>query len=302
MKIFLSYRRSDSQNETNRIARVLKRHFDDTNVVLDTDTFLLGNDFRREIMQHLIGSDVVLVVIGEFWHSTMEDRHANNPSEPDWVIREIETAFQEKKIIIPLFLGDTAMPPTEFLPSSIQELPNRNGMKIRASISEFDDDVQRLIQRIQQSMGIFVKPQPNTKEYLAYLLLNATWKYTASEGNDHYICEQENAYRIVVDIGTDEYEEPYSSEWADNFCGPHRTYPVYVIQNGQTIQKTYFVSIWGAKYFVPLPDIDGTVEKPIYYWDVHSIKLKLARHIAQFHTVYKTLEDFAKQGKIELRE
>jgi hypothetical protein len=302
-KIFISYRRNDTQEITNRIARVLKNQFGDDNVVLDTDTFLLGNDFRAEIMDHLTSSDVVLVIIGKFWHSNLHDRQVNKPSEIDWVLREIETAISKSKIVTPLMIDGSFIPPKELLPPSIQELANRNGAAISTRLSKFDTDTQYLIQKIQQSTGTFVKPQPNTREYLNYLLLNSDWTSQASENvNEIYLCEQDTNYRIEVDILSDEREDNYTSEWAEQFYGTHCAYPVLVTNNGQLIEKTYFVGVWGGKYFVPRPAIDGTWDKPVYYWDIYSLDLRLARHIARFHTLYKTLEGFAEHGEIELRD
>lgn len=304
VKLFISYRRDDSSEETNRLAGVLKRHFGRVNVILDTDNFLVGNDFRSEIMRHLKEADVVLVIMGEFWHSILNDRFADsNGTDADWVIREIEEAIQNHKRIIPVLLNNNFIPPAIVLPPSIQDLSYKNGMRLRTSIYHFEEDSQRLIRKIEESIGIFVEPEPHTKEYLFYLLRTSSWSVHPSQnGNQEYLCDQNGAYQIVVDLQSEEYEDNYTSEWADNFVGPHRVYPVFVKLNGQVIEKTYFVSVWGAKYFVPLPSINGTRKNPIYYWDTHSMGVRLARHIAWFHTKSETLEEFASFAKIELRE
>ncbi len=304
MKIFVSYRRADSEPITNRLAQVFKRHFGRDNVVLDTDTFLLGNDFRAEIMQHLAEADVVLVVIGEFWHSIMMGRQEDpNITESDWVIKEIETALNTDKRVIPVLVDGVGVPPDFMLPESIREISHKNGFPIMSSPYRFSDSAQRLIQKIEESTGAFAVPQSGTPEYLSYLLINSSWSpQHRRDGNTIYLSEVNNSYGIVVDTSGEDSEKNYTSEWADHFLGKHRTYPVYVEYNGQQIAKTYFVSVWGAKYFVPLPDLDGTVENPIYFWDVHSLELKLARHIARFHTVYKTIEAFAEHAEIEIRE
>lgn len=83
MKIFISYRRLDSQEATNRIAKSLKRHFGDENVVLDTDNFPLGNDFREDIMGQLNSSDVVLVIIGGQWEPILQQKSSADNEETD---------------------------------------------------------------------------------------------------------------------------------------------------------------------------------------------------------------------------
>ncbi len=303
MKIFISYRRSDSQHTTNRIAKTLKRHFGEKNVILDIDNFPLGNDFRKDIMRELTSSDVVLVIIGNEWESSLKQRQDINDGSTDWVLREIETAFREQKIIIPVMLDNAFIPRKDSLPTTIQELPNRNGINIKTNSYRFDETVRRLIQKIEQVMSVFVVPQRGTKEYLSYLLLNFDWNIQApQDANQIYLCEQDTTYSIVVDILSEEREDNYTSEWVDHFVGPHRTYPVYIKQDAQIIDKTYFVSVWGAKYFVPIASIDETSDQPIYFWDVHSIELQLARHIAKFHTLYRNIEEFAAHAEIEFRE
>lgn len=301
MKIFISYRRQDTSDIAKRIAKRLKNQFGNEEVVLDSDNFLLANDFRDEIMHHLGQADIVLVVIGKLWHSILQER-LNNP-EIDWVLREIETAIAKDKAVIPLLIDNIKMPSSEELPSTIQELPNKNGFPILSNIHQFDNDIKRLIQKMQQAIGEFTIPQSNTKEYLSYLLLNSEWNIQASEDiNAIYLCEQDTAYSIVVDILSEERNDNYNEEWVNQFVPPHRAYPVYVKKDGQIIEKTFFVSVWGAKYFVPLPLNDGTLDKLTYFWDVYSIEVQLARHIASFHTLYKTLEEFATHANIEIRE
>ncbi len=302
MKVFISYRRNDTQEITNRIAKSLKRHFGESNIILDTDDFLLGSDFRAEIMKHLHESTVVIAVIGEFWHSTLAARlETSEPENPDWVMQEIETAIAENKILIPVTIDDTYLPPEDVLPPMIGSLAYKNAENLRKPPYRFEEDIQRLIRRIEKSTNTICKPQPNTIEELYYLLRSSRWEYASPNHMDEYICEQDNTYRIVIDPYGPMSKNNYHSEWADNFIDPHSTCDVYIKHNGEILKTIYFVSVWGAKYLVPLPDIDGTRENPIYYWDVNSLEMLAARHIARFHTAYTTIEEFAKRGKIEIR-
>jgi hypothetical protein len=66
-KVFLSYRRGDSQSITDRIYERLVRHFSKSSVFKDVDDLALGADFREQIDDAIGGADVVLAIIGPGW-------------------------------------------------------------------------------------------------------------------------------------------------------------------------------------------------------------------------------------------
>ena len=68
-KIFVSYRRDDSQHITDRIFDHLVRRFGRKNLFKDVDSIPVGVDFRFHIDQAIAGSDIVLAVIGPTWAS-----------------------------------------------------------------------------------------------------------------------------------------------------------------------------------------------------------------------------------------
>ena len=66
-KIFISYRREDSEHVTGRIYDRLESHFGRDNVFLDVDAIPLGVDFREHLGRAVGRCDVLLAVIGERW-------------------------------------------------------------------------------------------------------------------------------------------------------------------------------------------------------------------------------------------
>ncbi|GEM_PF-4689316 len=304
-RIFISYRRSDTSDLIERLTPMLRNHFGEDNVTVDVDDFPPGPDFRESIIKGVLQADAILVLIGGRWGYELYMRTSQKgpTSEPDYVVVEIETALREGKDVIPVFIGDTPPPQLDELPDQIKQLHYCNGLRVASGGTQFPPDVNRLIQKIEKRLGVFSVPRRGTPEYVVYLLDNGHWKIQASvDGNQVYRCNEDNEYRIVVDITSEERVDDYTSEWADKFPGPHRVYPVYITRNGEILEKTYFVSVWGAKFFVPLPNVEGTYQSPIYFWDVFSLDMKIARHIAEFHHIHPNFEALAKVGDIEIRD
>ena len=66
-RIFISYRRADSQYATDRIYEKLAAQFGADRVFMDIDDIPLGVNFRDYIDQQVSTSDIVLAVIGDHW-------------------------------------------------------------------------------------------------------------------------------------------------------------------------------------------------------------------------------------------
>lgn len=73
-KIFISYRRDDSQYVTDSIHDYLKAHFGDENVFLDVESIPFGVNFREYLAEQIAAHDVVLVIIGPDWARIMQER------------------------------------------------------------------------------------------------------------------------------------------------------------------------------------------------------------------------------------
>ena len=66
-KIFVSYRRIDSQERAHRIADWLVLKYGQENVFIDIDAIDGGDNFAQTIINSLNETDVVLVVLGHQW-------------------------------------------------------------------------------------------------------------------------------------------------------------------------------------------------------------------------------------------
>ncbi|MEM6802302.1 MAG: TIR domain-containing protein [Bacteroidota bacterium] len=133
--IFISYRRSDTKAFAHTLYEKLKPKF---NVFLDTDEIEKGSKWPKMLENTLKEVLVVLVVIGKNWSL---ERLKN---EDDWVLKEIKTAQEEDKHIIPILVDDAMMPSLEDLPKAIRELPSFQGSKVHNYSSDIKDIINEV--------------------------------------------------------------------------------------------------------------------------------------------------------------
>ena len=149
-RIFISYRRSDSQYATDRIYEQLVKHFGAGSVFMDIDAIPLGVNFREYIDEQISTSDIVLAVIGDHWLTAEDEKgeiRLNNPN--DFVRLEIEAALKQGIQLIPIYIGSVQAVPAKRLPKTLQELPMLNATSIRRG-NDFYPDVERLVKGIER--------------------------------------------------------------------------------------------------------------------------------------------------------
>jgi len=142
-RVFISYRRDDSQYVVKAIDDALTRHFDPARIFVDFRSIPLGADFRRVIEEQGSSVDVLIAVIGRRWLTGESSRRRiDDPS--DCVRNELETALRLQIPIIPVFIDGASPPGPIDLPESLRELSFRNGMPLRPD-RDFDTDLGRLV-------------------------------------------------------------------------------------------------------------------------------------------------------------
>jgi hypothetical protein len=150
MKVFISYRREDSNNIADRMNDWLKNELGPDSVFKDVDSIPLGRDFRGILEGAVARCDVLLAVIGPRWLDQPDAqgrRRVDNPS--DWVRIEVETALERDIPVIPLLVDRASFPRGEALPPSLRRLVYRNGMPVRPD-PDFRPDMQRLIKALRE--------------------------------------------------------------------------------------------------------------------------------------------------------
>lgn len=147
LRIFISYRRADSQGSAGRLYDRLSHTFGKGLVFRDVEEIEYGEDFVDAIDQAVGACEVLIAVIGSQW-LIVEDkegrRRLDNPH--DFVRLEIATALRRGIRVVPALVEDAQMPSEADLPADLQELHRRNAIAVRND--SFDDDVDRLVRSL----------------------------------------------------------------------------------------------------------------------------------------------------------
>lgn len=148
-KIFISYRREDSEGHTGRLYDALARRFGEEQVFMDFDAIPLGVDFTRVITEAVGACDVLIAVIGRGWATITDSdgqRRLDSPEDP--VRLEIRAALERDVRVIPAFVQNAQMPPSDQLPDDLASLAHRNGISLRGD--SWRAGVERLIGAVEQ--------------------------------------------------------------------------------------------------------------------------------------------------------
>lgn len=147
-RIFISYRREDSEAYAGWLATTLRRGSTDE-VFLDVDKISLGEDFTSRLQHEIAQCDVVLVLIGPRWLEVVDESgRARIFDDLDWVHLEVRTALERDVPVVPLLLSQARMPRPEQLPPALSALARRHGTVLRADRWEADvEDLQAALPR-----------------------------------------------------------------------------------------------------------------------------------------------------------
>ncbi len=160
-RVFLSYRRSDSADVSDRIYAALAERFGHDAIFKDIDSIPLGTDFRKVIDDAVESCDVLLEVIGKDWlEAEGEDGERRLEHPDDFVRLEIEAALRRDIHVIPVLVRDARMPMDGQLPASIDSIRFRSAAKVRPD-PDFEHDVDRLSRGIAQILGLKLARRPS---------------------------------------------------------------------------------------------------------------------------------------------
>lgn len=123
--IFISYRQADAAAEVASLAELLRARFGPRSTFFDRDSLSAGDEWSPSIDVAVLGSKVVLVVIGPDWlkASAGEFGQRRIDMRGDVVRREVAHALRlRNKTVIPVFVRGARMPPAHALPTSICSL------------------------------------------------------------------------------------------------------------------------------------------------------------------------------------
>ena len=138
-KIFLCYRREDTQGFARGIYESLAGKYGHEQVFRDIDSTPAGVRFSTWIESRVGRCTVMVVLIGDVWLSAKDHTGQRRLDSPkDWVRLEIETALRRDIPIIPVLVQGAPMPSEDELPPSISDLTGFQSAEITDSRWGFD--------------------------------------------------------------------------------------------------------------------------------------------------------------------
>jgi ABC-type amino acid transport substrate-binding protein len=150
-RIFISYRREDTDFPAGWLYERLADHFDGGQVFKDVDSIQLGDDFVEVITTAVGSCDVLLAVIGDRWLTIGdEDGKRRLDNSDDFVRLEIEAALARNVRVIPILVDGARIPRAEELPDSLAGLVRRQALEL--SPSRFAADTDRLLTVLDRTL------------------------------------------------------------------------------------------------------------------------------------------------------
>jgi hypothetical protein len=160
-KIFISYRRADSDVIARKLYNDLKLRYGEDRVYFDVVGTNIGFDFGQRITNALNDSAVILVIIGSSWAASFRQKVEGK----DWVEFEVAHALglDSAYRVIPV-LAETAVPSPGELPSSVARIATIQAIALSRKANEWGPGVRLLHQEITRrgvkQLPLYVKPGP----------------------------------------------------------------------------------------------------------------------------------------------
>ncbi|MBN1313363.1 MAG: TIR domain-containing protein [Anaerolineae bacterium] len=229
--IFINYRRQDSEGYVGRLYDHLVQHFGSECVFMDVDSIQPGADFLKTLEEAVAACDVLIAVIGPQW-LTITDEEGNRRLDQwnDFVRFEIASAIKQKKLIVPVLVGQARMPSPAELPDDIAALSHRNAVEL--THKRFGPDVEHLVSALKEIIppDPSFKPQADTEivRRKANALKAVRAELMSATDSPLYVFRVENGYFPVLGEGNPDAnimfigEAPGKSEAEQGrpFCGP----------------------------------------------------------------------------------
>jgi hypothetical protein len=161
VKIFISYRRSDTGGRAGRLFDLMVSRFGSRNIFQDVAAIEPGADFARRVDDAITASDAVLVVIGPQWLSASGPDGVRRLDEPDdYVRREVGAALRSGVRVVPVLVDDAELPAVDQLPDDLRELASRQSVTI--SDATWHQDADALVRRLEGG-ELVAEPNPRRR-------------------------------------------------------------------------------------------------------------------------------------------
>jgi len=158
-RIFISYRREDSEGFARGLFQSLANYFGKDSVFMDVDSISLGMDFVEAIDKSLDDCGILLVLIGKDWVKSNDSSGQRRLEKTDDFVRiEIAKALKRKVPVIPVLIKGASMPNPADLPEELYALTRRQALELRHE--SWDSDVEHLATSLEKLLGTQRKSSP----------------------------------------------------------------------------------------------------------------------------------------------
>lgn len=153
-RIFISYRREDSDIWVSRLVDELRKHFPPEQVFHDIASIDPGADFVEALDKALSTAAVMLAVIGPRWLSAIDKQGRRRLDMPgDFVRQEIAESLRRPGVrVFPLLVNGAEIPAEEELPEPLKALHRRQAFEL--SVRHWHHDVAQLVQTLKRAPGL----------------------------------------------------------------------------------------------------------------------------------------------------
>lgn len=159
IKLFISYRRSDSMHAAQRVRMSLQERFGDEAVFIDRE-IPPGKNWEQHLEEMLVASTGVVVMIGDEFLKLLRKPRGDRGELSDPLVWEIATALRLGKTIYPVLFGRIDMPEAAKLPEAIRPLAKFQAVFAREPA--FDAAIGELAKAVAASHG-----EPELRQALA---------------------------------------------------------------------------------------------------------------------------------------
>ncbi len=143
LKVFISYRRSDTQHVAGRLGDRIGTRF---TLFMDIDDIPPGVDFTTVVRRAIDESDVLLVLIGPHFLGVGADGERRLDKSGDWVAEEVGTGLARDIAVVPVLVDGAQMPSVADLPGKLKGLAHRQALRL--THVSFNSDAERLIETL----------------------------------------------------------------------------------------------------------------------------------------------------------
>lgn len=204
-RIFINYRRQDSEGYVGRLYDHLSTRFKPDDLFMDVDNIPPGVDFVAFLENAVSQCDIFLAVIGPHWlTATGEGGRRRLDEWNDFVRVEISSALKQDKVVLPVLVGGARMPHPRDLPDDIAALARRNAFDL--SHQRFAHDAGKLAEVILAALPSRGARKPHADD-AAIKVKEAAIKAVraeliAADGSPLYAFRTENRYFPVIGEGS----------------------------------------------------------------------------------------------------